>query len=359
MKYVYSLTDRWFGASRYVRISMLSSLLQAVVVSALEFVLYSMHRIQLSAYTQAKKSIPANDEALGVYYILFIASQLFQLILCLDATYNKNTIQIIALAIFNFLQLGYSILQHVQAQNIMHSEDYNYNNTSRNLEYAIIALMLIFSLNFAYQAYQLYQEYGWNIYKKIGADLRMRSMYKVYQILLMLLKLDGFFLLGFSIQYLILVIKNAGSNNDDELIIHVTVSVCGTVSMMILSFWALRAENRFGIIVFMLACCGTLGYLMYKLIIMHTASGSISYTCKIQRLSFQMDGCDRFAGSRYSLTFFVIVCLLLVFATIVETYKALRNFGQGLKQHINRTAVNWNGSLNLESPESQKRWSIE
>ncbi|KAK9762086.1 hypothetical protein K7432_012512 [Basidiobolus ranarum] len=337
MKQLSSLADRWLGTSKYVRISMLFSLLQAVVISTLEYIVYSLHLKQLSAYDQ--KNIPnsANDQALRIYYILFIVSQVFQLILCLDATYNKNTIQVIALAIFNFLSLGYAILQHIQAQNIINSKKdiadiYPNYTSSRNLQYAIIALMLIFSLNFAYQAYQLYQEYGWNIYKKIGADLRMRSMYKVYQILLMLLKLDIFFLLGFSVQYLVLVIVPAISSRSDELIIHVTVSLCGTISMMILSFWALRAENRFGIIVFMLACFVTLGYLIYKLVIMYTPDGSLSYQCRRAGASFNPD-CDRFAGSRYFLTFFAVVCFLLGFATVVVTYKALRNFGQGLKQH--------------------------
>ncbi|ORX95778.1 hypothetical protein K493DRAFT_260252 [Basidiobolus meristosporus CBS 931.73] len=344
---------------------MMSSLLQAVVVSILEFIVYILHERQLKLY-KAEEVLP-NDKALSVYYILFIISQIFQLILCLDATYNKNTIQVIALAVFNFLSLGYSIIQHIQAQNIINSAEFkqnwigSYSNTSRNLEFAIIALMLLFSLSFAYQAYQLYQEYGWSIYKKIGADLRMRSMYKVYQILLMLLKVDVFFLLGFSIQYLVLVITESSMS---ELIVHVTVSLGGTVSMMILSFWALRAENRLGIISFMLACLMTIGYLVYKLVIMYTVEGyrvrdSPKEICKNPPNNPFPPECDRFAGSRYFLTFFVVVCLLLLFATIVETYKALRNFGQGLKQHINRTAVNWNGAVNLESPEAQKRWSID
>ncbi|ORY04161.1 hypothetical protein K493DRAFT_345774 [Basidiobolus meristosporus CBS 931.73] len=351
-----------FGTSKYVRISMLSSLLQAVVICTLEAIVYNLHLKQLAAYSKVSKVPPLKDKALSIYYILFIIAQIFQLILCLDATYNKNTIQVIALAIFNFLAMGYAILQHIQAKNIIVSENiadiYPGYNASRNLEYAIIILMLIFSLSFAYEAYQLYQEYGWNIYKKIGADLRMRSIYKVYQILLMLLKFDIFFLLGFSVQYLALVIDTSQSPGNDELIIHVTVSLCGTISMMILSFWALRAENRFGIIVFMLACFTTLGYLIYKLVIMYTPDGSLSYSCRINGESFSRK-CDRFEGSRYFLTFFVIVCFLLGLATVAFTFKALRNFGQGLKQHINHTAVNWNGSLNLDSPEAQKRWSID
>lgn len=46
---------------------------------------------------------------------------------------------------------------------------------------------------------------GWSVFRKIGADLVLRRMYTRYQIFVCLLKFDAFFLVGFSIQFLILV----------------------------------------------------------------------------------------------------------------------------------------------------------
>lgn len=43
-------------------------------------------------------------------------------------------------------------------------------------EIAIIIIMVISSMSFAYLAYKLYQEFGWTIYKKIGADMAMRGI---------------------------------------------------------------------------------------------------------------------------------------------------------------------------------------
>lgn len=46
---------------------------------------------------------------------------------------------------------------------------------------------------------------GWSVFRKIGADLNLRRMYTLYQAFVCLLKFDAFFLVGFSIQFLILV----------------------------------------------------------------------------------------------------------------------------------------------------------
>jgi hypothetical protein len=43
-------------------------------------------------------------------------------------------------------------------------------------EICIIIVMFISSISFAYLAYKLYQEFGWSIYKKIGADMAMRGI---------------------------------------------------------------------------------------------------------------------------------------------------------------------------------------
>lgn len=50
-------------------------------------------------------------------------------------------------------------------------------HASKPYEIAVLSLMVIFALAFAFIAYKLYKEFGWSIYKKIGADLAMRGEY--------------------------------------------------------------------------------------------------------------------------------------------------------------------------------------
>jgi hypothetical protein len=49
-------------------------------------------------------------------------------------------------------------------------------------------------------SFSLYKQFGWNIYKKIGADVNMQKIYKTMLVFVMLLKLDLFFVLLVSIE---------------------------------------------------------------------------------------------------------------------------------------------------------------
>ena len=108
-------------------------------------------------------------------------------------------------------------------------------NLLKSVLMAIPIIVAVFTVVFAFFAFKLYLEFGWKIYKKIGADPKMRSelfeigfawmgrwrdgpmlicfrrfvidMYRVYQIFIMLLKLDIFFVFGFGIQFIVLVIN--------------------------------------------------------------------------------------------------------------------------------------------------------
>lgn len=43
----------------------------------------------------------------------------------------------------------------------------------------VIVITGLCTVIFAFLAYKLYQEFGWKIYKKIGADPKMRSTFKI------------------------------------------------------------------------------------------------------------------------------------------------------------------------------------
>lgn len=54
------------------------------------------------------------------------------------------------------------------------------NNAFLNSKWAEITqicVMILCTIVFIFLAYKLYLEFGWHIYKKIGADLAMRGIY--------------------------------------------------------------------------------------------------------------------------------------------------------------------------------------
>src|SRR5579871_623361 len=79
----------------------------------------------------------------------------------------------------------------------------------------VISLAIILLMGITWK---LFDEFGWKIYKVIGASVQMRRRYLVYQIFISLLKFDFFFcsisssatltvVLGYEIQSLVIIIS--------------------------------------------------------------------------------------------------------------------------------------------------------
>ena len=139
--------------------------------------------------------------------------------------------------------------------------------------------------------------------------LCVADMYKNYHIFIMLLKFDGFFFLGFSVQYIFLVIANKENDWVSAAAIHGTVSLSSAILLTGLSYWSIRHENKIGMQVFAAGSLAVVGYLTYKLVTVWTPSDYL--LC-----NQQMDECtDRFSSSRIILTEFIVICIVLGMVT--------------------------------------------
>ncbi|KAF9186540.1 hypothetical protein BGZ51_001945 [Haplosporangium sp. Z 767] len=374
------------GDSTWSRYSLVWSGIQAVTIVALESVIFRLHMIEshniqvaipaASVILQPKKNLvgPGEKEViqtarvLSVYHILFIVAQVFQLILLCDAMFNKNTIQIIAIVLFNCAMVAYAGVQVKQASDILvRTPGDSLPNAILNLfelpsnptpyhaslpyEIAVVSLMVIFATGFAYIAYKLYKEFGWSIYKKIGADLAMRDMYKVYQIFIMILKFDIFFQLGFSAQFLSVVVlqqdARAGEDRLSEedmrsiLIIHLILSTGASIILPFLAWFGLKRESKLSMSCFIAGGFATLVY-------------------NITKLNQVFGEPTRFIGANKFLCFFLIVNLLLGLATIYLAWVCMKNFNNGLNAHIGKVSgTNIYPMESVSGPSASKRWSIE
>ncbi|KAI8877608.1 hypothetical protein K501DRAFT_337300 [Backusella circina FSU 941] len=268
----------------------LTTIFEAIVVIILESILFAQY--------------PSTDTSglqhgIPVYLMLFIFSLVFQVLLVWDATRHKNSIQIIAFLIFNLCCFSYAVFQFKQIETPLSDP----NASFIKLIIANPIVIGICQLIYLYLGTSLCVEFGWRIYKKIGADPEIRNMYRWYQIFLTILKLDIFFFLGFSIQYLVLVL----SHEDIEYALTI-LALPLTCLLLLLAVYSVRHESKILISLFFVGLAAGVAYFIFKLYRIYTQVEKYQY---VQNF----------------LKFFVIL-------TIINASICWYNFGKGLKPHL-------------------------
>lgn len=132
---------------------------------------------------------------------------LVQITLTAWAVYYRNTIQVVGLTIFNLLLLIYAAIQVGEINEVLGTDTDNREGTARIFSLPIkilcglvIAVIATAQIAFFILAWFIWREFGWRIYRFLGADLAIRRYYRQYQIFECILCFSFFFFLGFSVQ---------------------------------------------------------------------------------------------------------------------------------------------------------------
>ncbi|KAG0372931.1 hypothetical protein BGX24_012390 [Mortierella sp. AD032] len=263
------------------------------------------------------------SRAIPAYLIVFVFAQLFQLVLAWDAVRGQNTIEMIGIVLFNFCCFAYSIFEITQTKDSLKESivyfvpEGSAELLSTSLVPYLAAVVVVIGLTqcaVTWLAYQLFQEFGWKIYKKIGADPRMKKMYRAYQIYLVLIKVDMFFFIGFSIQFIYLTLTK--DTTDPEYWLTIIVLPL-TIPILYIAIYAVRHESRKWMTAFIVAMHCAVAYFVFKVVRMYVGNKTKNY-----------DGVSNF------LTLFASLCLVTILLTIANAAVCYRNFGKGLKPHL-------------------------
>ncbi|KAJ3172728.1 hypothetical protein HDU88_006058 [Geranomyces variabilis] len=248
-----------FSALSWAQLAVGLSVLTALIVTPLEVVVISQVHAFLNEAFENRGSLIF----VMVYFALFILALVFQAALTAEAYVHKNTMQTLAVAIFNVACFGYSIVQVQQFEKLTTCNeawmsaikegfpkndlrgawDEAKNNSkecqattprgftlaqndkmtmrelmdmasisdapvtvARLVSYAIIGVLFVTSSLSCFLAYKVYREYGWHIFQSQGASLVKKRLLRHIHLFILLLKVNLYFSVGIFVQVLVAMI---------------------------------------------------------------------------------------------------------------------------------------------------------
>ncbi|KAJ5669255.1 hypothetical protein N7462_010325 [Penicillium macrosclerotiorum] len=293
-------------------------LIQAAIIIALEiFILVEWQlwvRPNIIQVT-VSYSVPIN-------LAIFIFTCVYELVLAVDAVHHKNNLLIFAICIANVCILVFSGLQ-IQAMKEVVSDlpcerddeyhplvklDVDFWHRIRPAQWTCPIVFGLCTLVIWPCAYQLHKEYAWAIYRSIRGDIGMKYRYLAYEVYLVLIKLDLYFITGFVIQYDLIDV------HFQEPEFGLTLGLLlASFLMMILAIYFVRRENKIAMVMIILCHTAIIAYLLSRIVILY-GHGFLAKT----------------AGKNMMLLFAFIALILMVF-TLLCAVLCLSNFNCGLK----------------------------
>ncbi|KAG0182663.1 hypothetical protein DFQ28_011074 [Apophysomyces sp. BC1034] len=258
-----------------------------------------------------------------------------------DATIYQNAAEVITLAVLNILC---TILAALQAAN---GQKYNLNlslspiKTAISLEIAASALLGVSAIVFAYLSYVVVREFGWVIYKKIGADVAIQRMYRTFQFFVLALKIDTFLEFLVSGFYVLQVLLDSFDSLtwvtewDTWIELIVTIMV---LPMLYFGRMAVSAESKKRMVIFILF--QVLVIFQFLLVLLQTVDPDDFW---------------------YTWMCFVLVGMVFSVATAVLALLCMRNFNKGLAPHVQRGSKKKQQTDHLELSKhvSNSSWKID
>lgn len=290
----------------------------ALIVMGLEAYIFGRFETLIlhNPYSSSNKT---SSRAIPTYFALFLFAEIFGLVVAWDSLRLKNTIQVIGLCIYHLALLAYAVIQIDQIRDSLLSlsllNDAIWGRSIDSLQPWLVTIPCIIgagTIVMGYFAYRLYEEFGWTIFKHIGADLAMRRRYMAYQIFLALLKFDFIFFVGFTIQFTVIILDV----HDPEFGLTVAV-IPVTIIGLLFTTWAVRREKRWGMYVTLTYFLCAMAYFLFKLIRIYTGPDRTEY-----------------GSAKRPLVTFAVLTLLLLVASMVNAIVCMRNFDKGLAAHL-------------------------
>jgi len=302
--------------TRHAWIFFAITVVEAVVNCALEAVVFYF----VASKVDLRESANYQARIIPTYLAIYILAFLFQVFFTFLAIKQRNTIQIIGLVIFNACFVAYSAVQIGEIPNSFKGLSFTDEvTTADTLNHQIRPFLIIIpvitgiaQIAYTYLAYRIYQDFGWLVFKRLGADRKIHRYYFWYEVFACLLKFDFFFFVGFSMQLLII---NLSHHNIEFWLTLAAIPVA--IVFIILAVWSTRHEVHWLQALFDVAIVAGGGYFGVKLWRIWDNGTEAQYF-----------------NDRISLTIFACISIMLLVCTLVVSVICQLNFGKGLKKYL-------------------------
>ncbi|KAJ2508820.1 hypothetical protein IWW47_000403 [Coemansia sp. RSA 2052] len=259
-----------------------------------------------------------------VYDSGFIAAQMFAFLLSYAALHVCSEPLVTTATVFDLLLLLIQVAQLAQIGPQL---------GIAALQAVSIAVLAVGGIGKAWLVWrELKKQFGWQVYRALGADFKMQRMFYYHQILLSLATLAAFFFLELWLQ-LATIAKQTGGREGGWAQNIIILFLCAVVLCMCL-FAAVQELPWL-----MCGCVGVLAvapaFFIYKLVVVnrHAAAGTE----------------DAYAAGRTYMTFFLVILLLLDIALTAISLVVARTFGKGLRQRLRHFQILARGEVDLET----------
>ncbi|KAJ2781583.1 hypothetical protein GGI15_003181 [Coemansia interrupta] len=274
------------------------------------------------------KHQPVDPNQASLYIVYdsgFIAAQLFAFMLTYAALHVRSQPLVTASTVFDILLLLFQVAQIAQNGRLL----------------GVVALqavsIVILVLGCAAKAWlvwkHLTREFGWQVYRALGADLKMQRMFLFHQILLSLVTLAAFFFLELWMQLATITVQSHGHQGGGWAQNILVLFVCAAVLCMCL----FAAVQEFL-------------WLMYGCIaVFAVAPAYFIYNLVAVNRKPHDSADDVYEASRKYITFFLVLLLVLDIALIAVSAVVLRTFAKGLRHRLRHFQILARGEVDLES----------
>jgi len=309
-----------FLGTRAQKAFLATTALQAIIVLVMVGITFG----KVDKYVALRSTI--KYKTLPCYLAIFALAEIFQVYMAFDALRLRNVIQLFGILLFHLAMMVFAAIQVHQTKGAL--VIYSAAECAAELDFVrcggpgtlfnevrpflIVAPCIIGAswLVLAFLFTKLYEEFGWAIFHVVGANPKLKSMYRYYQIMICLLKFDFFFFTGVTMQLLILVLQRQSAE------FGITIAAIPIVLvLLILCGMAVQREVKPVMAISLVMMLASLTYFIYKLV-----------------RFYQPQNAEQYSTTRASLTIFTILAFLLLFASFGVGLRCFSDFDRGLRE---------------------------